>query len=215
MRIPFAVLARSTAAGLALGAFAAAGDRLPVDTPLVVLVALANAVGPWLVVAFLSGGGGSTMRMGAVVGTATLLAAVVAYYAVAATVLGGPYVDPARAAVVWGAVAVVVGVPMGAAGAAWARDAGRARTLGVGLFAALLLAEAISRFVEVEGWTGYDLGRTALQVAAIDGVTAGLAVWLLAGRDRVAVGAGAVLMGAAGALLIEIAIPLIRAAATG
>jgi hypothetical protein len=214
MSLPPRALVRCAAAGVALGAFAAAGDRLPVDTPLV-LVALANAVGPWLVVAFLSGSAAATMRTGATLGTVTLLVAVVAYYVVAATVLGGPYVDPTRASVVWSLIAVAIGLPTGAAGAAWASGTGRWRIAGVSLLAGLLLAEAVSRFVEVEGWTGYDLGRTALQVAAVDGAAAFMAVWLLAARDRVLAAAGALLVGAAGAVLLAVAIPLIRTSAAG
>jgi hypothetical protein len=51
-------------------------------------------------------------------------------------------------------------------------------TTGAGAFSrsrrssGLLLAEAVTRFIEVEGWTGIDLSRTALQVAAVDTLVA-------------------------------------------
>ena len=40
-------------AGLALGLFSGLGDWVPADTVLHVVVALANAAGPWLVTAFM------------------------------------------------------------------------------------------------------------------------------------------------------------------
>lgn len=208
-------IVRSAAAGVGLGAFTAVADRLPIDTPLIVLVALANAVGPWVVVAFLAGSGGRTAWVGAALGTGALILAVVTYYVVASVVLDGRYLDPSRAAAVWTAVAVMVGGAVGAAGAAWANGAGRWQIAGVSLLAGALLAEAISRFVEVEGWTGYDLARTALQVTAMDGAVAALAVWLLPGRGRLAAGAGAVAIGTAGASLLLVVIPFIRGAAAG
>ena len=51
-------------AGLALGLFSGLAIRLPADTVLHVVVALANAAGPWLVTAFVVGAmaGASTGR---------------------------------------------------------------------------------------------------------------------------------------------------------
>ena len=62
----------------------------------------------------------------------------------------------------------MAGAPTGLAGGAWAGPNLRRRMLSVAFLAGILLAEAIARFVEVEGWTGIDMTRTALQVAAVD-----------------------------------------------
>ena len=208
-------IVRVAALGIGLGAFAAVGDRLPIDAPTIVLVALANAVSPWVVVAFFAGSRGRAPSGGAVLGIGTLVLAVVAYYVIGTAVLAASFVDPVRASAAWAVVAVVVGGPVGAGGAAWATGMGRARIAGVSLLAGLLLAEAVARYVEVEGWTGYDLARTALQVAAVDAIVAVLAVWLLAGRARLAVAVGSVAVGLAAAIVLLVAIPLIRGAATG
>jgi hypothetical protein len=208
-------MVRALALGIGLGLFAAVGDNLPLDTPLIVLVALANAVGPWVVVAFFAGEPGRSAVHGAAIGAATLIVAVVTYYFGTTSTVGSVFVDPARATAVWAVIAIAVGGPMGAAGAAWSSgDRGR-RIVAVGLLAGLLLAEAIARFVEVEGWTGYDLARTALQVAAVNAIVATLAPILLLERDRRLAAAVAVVTGAVVAVLLVVAIPLIRGAATG
>ena len=205
---------RAVLLGAGLGLFSAFGDRMPIDTPLVVLVALANAVGPWVVVAFLAGAATRTARSGATLGAAALVMAVATYYVTSTLAYGSDFVDPVRAIVVWGVVALVVGPPLGAAGATWAAG-GPLAAPAVGLLSGLLLAEAIVRFVEVEGWTGYDLGRTALQVTAVDAIVAVLAPALLLRRNRaVAIGV-AVVVGLACAAVLAVVVPLIRDAATG
>lgn len=207
-------IGRASLMGVALGLFSVLGDRLPLDTPLIVLVALANAVGPWVVVAFLVGSGELTARAGAAMGAIALLVAVACYYLAAQLALGSVFVDPQRATAVWGAVALLVGGPLGAAGATWAAG-GRRAAAAVGLLSGLLLAEALVRFVEVEGWTGYDLARTALQVAAVDAIVAALAPALLLRRDRAVAYGVALTVGVAAAGLLGVVIPLIRQAAAG
>jgi hypothetical protein len=77
-------------AGVALGAFSAAADRLPQDLP--VIVAMGNAAGPWLGAAFLIGALQRRPWRGAVAATLALAIAVIAYY----TILGlsGPTSSP-------------------------------------------------------------------------------------------------------------------------
>jgi hypothetical protein len=86
----------------------------------------------------------------------------------------------------------------------------------VALLSGLLLAEAIARFVEVDGWTGVDLGRTALQVWAYDTIAALLApVLLLEPGRRVGAYAASVAIGIVGATVLAVVMPLIRSSAAG
>ena len=155
-------------AGLALGLFSGLGDRLPADTVLHVVVALANAAGPWLVTAFAVGALAGAPVAGAFTATAALAAAVAVYYLT--IYLGGNSVaDLLRSAGVWLGVSVVVGPLLGAAGGAWARPR-RAfdRIWAAALLAGTLAAEAILRLIQVEAWTGLDLARTDIQVGLIE-----------------------------------------------
>ena len=86
---------------------------------------------------------------------------------------------------------------------------------GGGLLSGLLLAEAIVRCVEGEGWTGYDLGRTALRVTTIDLIVAGAAPILLMRRDRARAYGVAIVVGVTCAAILALVIPLVRDAATG
>jgi hypothetical protein len=190
--------------------FSVAGDSVPV------LAAPANAVGPWIVVAFAAGIVARRPRAGALAGAATLILAVVTYYVGVRLVWGEAFVDPVRAAAVWGIVAVLVGAPVGAAGGAWAGGDPRWQVPSVALLSGLLLAEAITRFVEVEGWTGIDLGRTALQVWASDTIAAAVAPILLLDRREWAAGyAASISVGVVGAVLLALTMSLIRGTATG
>jgi hypothetical protein len=131
-------------------------------------------------------------------------------------VWGASFADPVRATAVWGAVAVLVGVPLGLAGGAWAAGDPRWRVPSVALLSGLLLAEAIARFVEVDGWTGVDLRRTALQVWAYDTIAALLApVLLLEPGRRGRAYAASVAIGIVGATVLAVVMPLIRSSAAG
>jgi hypothetical protein len=179
--------------GIALGAFSLVGDLLPADTPLVVLVAMANAIGPWVAVAFVAGAIGGSPRGGAIAGSLALAAGVLTYYMGVLVVWGAVLAEPGRATVAWGAVAFVTGATVGAAGGAWSDAGHRWRAPAVGALVGLLLAEGAARFIEVEGWTGLDFGRTALQVWAVDSAAAILAPLLLLRRQRLlAYGSGIV-----------------------
>ena len=195
---------------IGLGVFSVVGDAIPV------LAAPANAVGPWIVAAYAIGAVTGRARSGAVAGAAGLVVAVVTYYVGVRLVWGEAFVDPLRATAVWGVVAVAVGVPLGLAGGAWAARDARWRVTSVALLGGLLLAEALTRFVEVEGWTGIDLGRTALQVCAYDTLGAILAPLLLLERRQLpSAYAASVAVGLAGAVLLALTMSLIRQSAAG
>ena len=180
---PYALLA--LVAGTALGLFSGLGDRLPPDTPLHVVVALANAAGPWLVTAFVVGALARAPLAGALTATAALVAAVAVYY-LSIYALGNSVADLVRTAGVWLVVSIVVGPLLGAAGGAWAHPAARWHRVGaVGLLAGTLAAEAILRLIQVEAWTGLDLARSDIQVGLIElAAAATLPVVLLSRGER-------------------------------
>lgn len=172
-------------AGVALGLFSGLGDRLPADTILHVVVALANAAGPWLVAAFVVGALAGAPLAGAITATVALVAAVAVYY-LSIYFMGNTVADLLRSAGVWLAVSVVVGPLLGAAGGAWSRARRPVERIGaVGLLAGALAAEAILRLVQVEAWTGIDLARTDIQVGVVElGVAAVLPLLLLSPGER-------------------------------
>ena len=141
-------------AGLALGLFSGLGDWAPADTVLHVVVALANAAGPWLVTAFVVGALAGAPLAGAITASAALVAALAVYY-LTIYAIGYSVADLPRFAAVWLAVSVVVGPLLGAAGGAWARPRRPFDRIGaVALLAGTLAAEAILRLIQVEVWTG-------------------------------------------------------------
>jgi hypothetical protein len=164
--------------GIALGMFSWGADGLPS-----VLGALGNAVGPWLAVAFTAGALQPGLGRGAAAGAIGLLTAVVVYYA--AGLLSWPGVPQELVSIVvaWLAVAAAAGPLLGAAGAVWAAGT-RWAPIALGILAGGLGAEAAYRFIEVEGWTGIDFGRTSLQVWAVDVVAAALLPIVLLDRGR-------------------------------
>jgi Family of unknown function (DUF6518) len=200
-------------AGVALGLFSALGDRLPADTVLHLVVALANAAGPWLVTAFVVGALAGAPLAGALTATAALGAAVAVYY-LSIYVLGNTVADLVRNAGVWLAVSVVVGPALGAAGGAWARPRGpRDRIGAVALLAGTLAAEGILRLIQVEAWTGLDLARTDIQVGLIElSVAAILPVVLLSDGQRLRGYAATIGATVAATVVIAAALLLIREA---
>jgi Family of unknown function (DUF6518) len=125
--------------GVALGAAARLADVL--GSPWFAIVP-ANAIGAWLALAFLVGAGARTIPTASLKGLVALAAAVVAYYALIAAFAGGfRAIGASHAALIWGAVAVIAGPILGAAGGAWRRGRGWPRAIALGLLAAALLAE--------------------------------------------------------------------------
>lgn len=200
-------------AGVALGLFSGLGDRLPADTVLHVVVALANAAGPWLVTAFVVGALAGAPVAGALTATAALVAAVAVYY-LSIYVLGNTVADLVRNAGVWLAVSVVVGPALGAAGGTWARPRGPRERIGaVALLAGTLAAEGILRLIQVEAWTGLDLARTDIQVGLIElAVAAILPVVLLSDGQRLRGYAATIGATVAATVVIAAALFLIREA---
>ena len=192
-------------AGLALGLFSGLGDWAPADTVLHVVVALANAAGPWLVTAFVVGAMAGAPLAGAITATAAL-----------GRRPGGLLPDhlchrlhgrrPAAFAGVWLAVSVVVGPLLGAAGGAWARPRRPFDRIGaVGLLAGTLAAEAILRLIQVEAWTGIDLARTDIQVGLIELAAAGVLPAVLLSRGERLRGYLAATIATVGAMILTAA----------
>jgi uncharacterized protein DUF6518 len=128
----------------------------------------ANSIAPWLLVAFLVGAAHSRWRSAAVAGGATLLLALVGYYAMTLlrfAIGAGPVL------VFWIIGAVVGGPVFGTAGWAWRRD--RRPALALGLLTAAFIAEA-----------GFHLVVLAEPPVAAGFALAGLLVPLVLGRSR-------------------------------
>ncbi|MEP7040796.1 MAG: DUF6518 family protein [Chloroflexota bacterium] len=157
----------AVALGIALGAFSMIGDGLDPTTPLHVIVALANAAGPWLAIAFAVGALQGTPQRGGVAGAVALTTATFVYYL--GIYAGGHQVaEVGRVMASWLAVSGVAGPLLGAAGGLWARSAGRPRSWSAAILCGALLAEAVFRLIQIEGWAGIDLTRSDWQVAVAD-----------------------------------------------
>jgi hypothetical protein len=164
-------------AGLALGAFSAFGDGLAAQGPLHLLGAMANAAGPWFVVAFLVGALQRRPVHGSLAALIALVLAVGVYYL--GIYAGGHAVaELGRALAAWTIVALIVGPVMGVCGASWAGATARSST-AVGVLGSALLAEAVFRLLQHQVWTGIDVARTDPQVALLDALGAILLPGLL------------------------------------
>lgn len=131
----------------------------------------ANAISPWLLVAFLVG---SVMpdRISAIVaGVATLVLALVGYYATTTVRFG--IGGGTSSLVFWGLGAIVGGPVFGLAGHSWRTGEHRVRAIALGLLAAAFLAEA-----------GYHLVVLGEPPVAAGFAIVGLAVPLVFGRSR-------------------------------
>lgn len=101
-----------------------------------------NLIGVWLGVAFVLGGSARTIPTGAFRGLIGLMAAVAAYYLLFAVLGHGiRAIGAGHAATVWGAVAILAGPVMGAAGALRRQRTGWPRAIAVATLAAALVAE--------------------------------------------------------------------------
>jgi hypothetical protein len=95
-------------------------------------------------VAFAAGAAGRTIAGGAVRGLVALLVAVAVYYGLIAVLGEGiRAIGATHAAAVWGAVAVVAGPLVGAAGETWRRRTGWRRAIAVAPMAGTLIAEGL------------------------------------------------------------------------
>ena len=144
------------------------GDRLPADTVLHVVIALANAAGPWLVTAFVVGALAGAPLAGAITATAALVAAVAVYY-LTVYLFGNTVADLPRSPACGWRCRWSSGRCLVRREGAWARPRRPFDRIGaVALLAGTLAAEAILRLIQVEAWTGLDLARTDIQVGLIE-----------------------------------------------
>lgn len=195
--------------GAILGAAAWFSDQLGWPLQLVVP---ANAIGAWVSVAFAAGATGRTTLLGTARGLVALLVAVVAYYLlIAALGQGIRSAGATHAATVWGAIAVIAGPAMGAAGATWRHGQGWARGIAVALLGAALVAEGIafggSRLL---AWDqlGQDPGAILLAVEATIGLA--LPAIVLDRGERLRGYVSLVVVGAVALLAIGPVVALVR-----
>ena len=132
---------------------------------------VANAITPWLIVAFLVGSRMPDRRWAAGAGVATLLLAMVGFYAL--TQLRYGIGGGTSSLIFWGLGAVVGGPVFGVAGHEWRLGPPRHRAVAIGLVAAVAIAEGI--------YNGVVLASTSV---AAGFVLAGLCAPLLLGRTR-------------------------------
>lgn len=102
---------------------------------------VANAISPWLLVAFLVGSRMPDGRWAAVAGIATLLLALVGYYGMVQLRFG--YGGSTQTLVVWSTAAVVGGPVFGTSGRWWRVGDARQRAIAIGLLGAAAIAEGV------------------------------------------------------------------------
>ncbi len=130
-----ALVVLTCVAGLATGIVTQVGQSaLPSDWS-----QAANAISPWLLVAFLVGSRMPGARTAVLAGVATLVLALVGYYLMTQVRYG--IGGSTSALVFWGLGAVVGGPMFGLAGNAWRRGELRTRSVALGLMAAAFVAE--------------------------------------------------------------------------
>jgi len=132
---------------------------------------VANAISPWLVVAFLVGSRMPDQAWAAGAGVATLALALAGYYAM--TELRYGIGAGTTSLIFWGLGAVVGGPVFGVAGLTWRVGPPRQRALAIGLVAAVAIAEGIYNAVV--------LSQPAVGAGF---VVAGLVAPLILGRTR-------------------------------
>ena len=200
--IPLALLA-----GALLGGLAWFSDDL--GHPMGLLIP-ANLVGVWGLVAFGAGAGARTVLGGAGRGLFALVAAVAVYY-LAYGLLGEGWrsLGAARAATVWGLVAILTGPPLGLSGSVWRHRTGWARSLAIGVPAGVLIAEGILFQAQVPNDVA---ARTLLTVEALVGL--GLPLVAVSGARWRAIAICAAMTVAAVAIVgLLVVLPALRTAA--
>jgi hypothetical protein len=130
-------LATIVAVGLATGALTQLGQGiLPGDWS-----QAANAISPWLLVAFLLGSTMPDRRWAGVAGIGALAFALVGYYGMVQLRFG--YSGAPATLLFWGIGALVGGVVFGLTGHTWRTGSHRWRALAIGLVAAAFIAEGV------------------------------------------------------------------------
>ena len=124
-------------AGLVLGILMQLGQRFLPDA----VEPLANAISPWLAVAFLIGSRVRTPVVAALCGWLALVLALVAYYAMVWLQLG--YGASSSSLVLWAVAALAGGLVFGPAGWEWRHSSPTKAAAAIGLLAAAFIAEAV------------------------------------------------------------------------
>ena len=181
-RAPTAALLLAIPLGVALGVFSLVGDVLPVEGALSVLNGLANATGPWVLVAFVAGIVQRRPQRGAVAGSIALAVAVATYYVGFRIAWGDNLVDVRLTTVVWFVAAWLAGSILGAAGGAWPGPGQRGRVVATAVVCGALLAEVAYRFAQTRVWDGIDPTHPPTQAALVDLVVAAALPLALSGR---------------------------------
>jgi hypothetical protein len=132
---------------------------------------IANAISPWLGVAFLVGAAMPDRHSAAIAGATVLVLALVGYYTMTEIRFG---IGASTGSVVrWGLGAAIGGPAFGIAGDAWRRSSTTSAAIGVGLLAAAFVAEG-----------AYQAAVVAHQPVGVTFVVVGLGVPLALGRTR-------------------------------
>jgi hypothetical protein len=134
-------LAAIVVVGLATGALTQVGQSVLPDG----WSQLANAITPWLVIAFLVGARMPDRSWAAGAGAATLILALVGYYAM--TELRYGIGGGTSSLIFWGLGAIVGGPVFGLAGRTWLTGSSWPRALAIGLVAAVAIAEGLYHVV--------------------------------------------------------------------
>lgn len=130
-------IAAVVAVGLATGVLTQIGQGVLPEG----LGQVANAISPWLLVAFLVGSRMPDGRWAAIAGVATLLLALVGYYGMVQLRFG--YGGSTQTLVVWSTAAVVGGPVFGTLGRWWRVGDARQRAIAIGLLGAAAIAEGV------------------------------------------------------------------------
>jgi hypothetical protein len=154
--------------GIGLGAMSVVGDFTTDDGPAILLNALANAMGPWVVVAFIAGVAAGRPVAGILAGLIALAVAVATYY-LGAVIFWGDRVPDLRVTIlVWLAAGLAAGSILGGAGGTWAGADRRWRPLAAALLSGGLLAEATYYANDLANCNCLDATRPALYVVLIN-----------------------------------------------
>jgi hypothetical protein len=154
--------------GIGLGALSVVGDFTTDDGPAILLNALANAMGPWVVTAFIAGVAAGRPVVGIVAGVVALAVAVVTYYLGAVIFWGDRVPDLRLTILVWLAAGLVAGSILGGAGGTWAGADRRWRPLAAALLSGGLLAEAAYYANDLANCNCLDATRPALYVVLVN-----------------------------------------------
>ena len=158
--------------GIGLGALSVVGDFTTDDGPAILLNALANAMGPWVIVAFIAGVGAGRPVRGAVAGVIALAVAVATYYLGAVVFWADRVPDLRFTVLVWLAAGLAAGSILGGAGGTWAGADRRWRPLAVAFLSGGLLAEAAYFANDLANCNCLDATRPALYVVLVNAAVA-------------------------------------------